>query len=51
VRFRLAVYEPNWPFLTGGRCSDVVVKAGLTVLPFFHSNYEYNFTEKSVKII
>jgi hypothetical protein len=23
--------EPNWPLLTGGRCSEVVVKTGLTV--------------------
>ncbi len=31
MRFRLAVNEPNWPLFTGGRCSEVVVKAGLTV--------------------
>jgi hypothetical protein len=30
-RFRLAVYGSNWPLLTGGRCSQVVVKSGLTV--------------------
>ena len=31
VRFRLVIDEQNWPLLTGGRCSEVVVKAGLTV--------------------
>ena len=31
VRFRLVVDEPNWLLLTCGRCSEVVVKAGLTV--------------------
>ncbi len=36
MRFRLAVNEPNWPLLTGGRCSEVVVKAGLTVHTFFY---------------
>jgi hypothetical protein len=30
VRFILAVDDKNWPLLTGGRCSEVVVKAGLT---------------------
>ncbi len=32
LRFRLAVDGSNWPLLTGGRCSQVVVKSGLTVL-------------------
>ncbi len=32
LRFRLAVDDSNWPLLTGGRCSQVVVKSGLTVL-------------------
>jgi hypothetical protein len=32
MRFRLVVDESNWPLLTGGRYSQVVVKAGLTVL-------------------
>jgi hypothetical protein len=36
LRFRLAVDGSNWPLLTGGRCSQVVVKSGLTV--FFFSN-------------
>ena len=31
VRFRLVIEESNWPLLTGGRCSEVVVKASLTV--------------------
>jgi len=31
VRFRLVVDESNLPLLTGGRCSEVAVKAGLTV--------------------
>ena len=32
LRFRLVVGDSNWPLLTGGRCSQVVVKSGLTVL-------------------
>jgi hypothetical protein len=31
LRFRLVVDDSNWPLLTGGRCSHVVVKSGLTV--------------------
>ncbi len=31
MRFRLVVDESNWPLLTGGHCSEVAVKAGLTV--------------------
>jgi hypothetical protein len=31
LRFRLVVDDSNWPLLTGGRCSQVVVKSGLTV--------------------
>ncbi len=31
LRFWLAVEDSNWPLLTGGRCSQVVVKSGLTV--------------------
>jgi hypothetical protein len=31
LRFRLAVDDSNWPLLTGGRCSQVVVRSGLTV--------------------
>ncbi len=34
LRFRLVVNETNWPLLTGGRYSQVVIKSGLTVLPF-----------------
>ncbi len=30
VRFRLVFDESNQPLLTGGHCSEVVVKAGLT---------------------
>ena len=32
LRFTLAIDDSNWPLLTGGRCSQVVVKSGLTVL-------------------
>ncbi len=32
MRFRLVVDDLNWPLLTGGRYSEVVVKTGLTVL-------------------
>jgi hypothetical protein len=32
VIFRLVFDEANWPLLTGGRCSEVVVKAGMTVI-------------------
>jgi hypothetical protein len=32
VRFRLVIDELNWSLLTGGRCSVVTVKAGLTVI-------------------
>ena len=31
LRFRLAVDNSNWPLLTGGCCSQVVVNSGLTV--------------------
>jgi hypothetical protein len=34
VRMRLVVDPSDWPLLTGGRCSEVVVKTGLTVLIF-----------------
>jgi len=30
-KFRLVVNESNWPLLTGGCCSEVVIKAGLPV--------------------
>jgi hypothetical protein len=39
LRFRLAVDDSNWPLLTGGRCSQLVVKSGLTV-----RFYNYVFT-------
>jgi hypothetical protein len=32
LRFRLAVDDSNRPLLTGGRCSQVVVKSGLTAV-------------------
>ena len=32
MRFRLVIDELNWSLLTGGRCSVVTVKAGLTVI-------------------
>ncbi len=32
MRFRLVVDESNRPVLTGGCCSVVIVKAGLTVI-------------------
>ncbi len=31
VRFKVVVDESNWSLLTGSRCSEEVVKAGLTV--------------------
>ena len=31
MRFKLVIGESNWSFLTGGHCSEVVVKASLTV--------------------
>jgi hypothetical protein len=31
LRFRLVVDDSNWPLLTGGRYSEVVVRTGLTV--------------------
>ncbi len=31
VGFRLVVTVSDWPLLTGGRCSEVVVRTGLTV--------------------
>jgi hypothetical protein len=34
--FRLVVDDSNWPLLTGGCCSQLVVKSGLTVLVFFN---------------
>ncbi len=36
VRFRLVVDDSNWPLLTGGRCLEVAVKAGLTVYWIFY---------------
>jgi hypothetical protein len=36
VRFRLVVDDKNWPLLTGGCCSEVVIKAGLTVQSFLN---------------
>jgi hypothetical protein len=35
VRFRLVVDESNHPLLTGGCCSEVAIKAGLTVYKSF----------------
>jgi hypothetical protein len=35
LRFKLAVLVSNWPLLTGGRYSQVVVNSGLTVLEKF----------------
>ncbi len=34
LRFYLAVGVYNWPLLTGGRYSQVVVNSGLTVISF-----------------
>ncbi len=31
MRMRLVVDPPGWPLSTGGSCSQVVVKTGLTV--------------------
>jgi hypothetical protein len=41
LRFRLVVGESNWPLLTGGRYSQVVVKSGLTVLVFKKLNNNF----------
>ncbi len=35
VRFKLVADDSNQPLLTCGRCSEVVVKAGLTVYLFW----------------
>jgi hypothetical protein len=32
LRFRLVANKTNWPLLTGGRYSKVIVKSGLTVI-------------------
>jgi len=37
-RFSLVIDASGWPLLTGGPCSEVVVKPGLAVLDFNHSN-------------
>jgi hypothetical protein len=34
LRFRLVVDDSNWPLFTGGCCSQVIVKSGLTVHTF-----------------
>ena len=43
VRLRLVVDESNRPLLAGDRCSEVAVKAGLSVLlnfkPYFSQSY------------
>jgi hypothetical protein len=33
VGFKLVIDESNWLFERDGYCSEVVIKAGLTVLP------------------
>jgi len=35
-----------WPLLTGGRYLEVVVRSGLTVHPFFWSNYTKDHSSK-----
>ena len=40
VRFILAVTKLYWPLLTGGRCSEVVVSSGLTILLKYLINKE-----------
>jgi hypothetical protein len=47
-RFRLVVDELNRPLLTGGRCSEVVVKAALTVL---NENYHEEFWEYLIEVL
>ncbi len=43
VRLILAVNDKNWPLLTGGRCSVVVLKEGLTVMVcWIVSNLSFN---------
>jgi hypothetical protein len=34
MKFRLVIDDSNWLLLTGGRCSRVAVKSGLTVYIF-----------------
>ncbi len=33
------VWGSDWPLLTGGRCSEVVVNTGLTVFPYRKFKY------------
>ncbi len=37
LRFRLVVDDSNWPLLTGGRYSEVVIRTGLTV---YHNPFD-----------
>jgi hypothetical protein len=43
VRFRLVVATLGWPLLTGGRCSQVVVKTDLTVCLIYFIFIKYYF--------
>ncbi len=51
LRFRLAVDGSNWPLLTGGLCSQVVVKSGLTVRTLFSSSPNDNIDEYADKFV
>ena len=42
VRFKLVIDESNQSLLTSGRCSEVVVMAGLTVLHMYYFNIIFN---------
>jgi hypothetical protein len=43
TEFRLANGKSNWPLLTGGRYSQVVIKSGLTVHNFNLICFDFNF--------
>ena len=42
MRFKLVIDESNQSLLTSGRCSEVVVMAGLTVLHMYYFNIIFN---------
>ncbi len=44
LRFRLVINEINWPLLTGGRYSKVVIKSGVTVLIICSFNFSNSDT-------
>ncbi len=47
LRFKLVIFGSGWLLLTGGHCSEVVVKASLTVVQILKlSNYITNDCEQ-----